>query len=174
MKLTAQQFHRFKKRKGFTLIELLIVVSLLGVLAGLTITVINPTRQRYVTEDGVRRSNLVKLSQALESYCVAEGKCPFDETSTTPDITFGAVETPTLSDAVSVYVKSWPVGSQSTTVSQIKFFYIANSDTDPQNFEVNVDMMSSTNFLRYNSTWGKIMECTSRPTTSWSATCTKP
>jgi len=43
-KLIKKSFHR--KEEGFTLIELLIVVVIIGILAGVLITVINPIRQQ--------------------------------------------------------------------------------------------------------------------------------
>jgi prepilin-type N-terminal cleavage/methylation domain-containing protein len=166
-KNSAQKIHKSKALLGFTLIELLIVVSLLGILAGLALTVINPDRQKKIAEDAVRRSNIEKLSQAIESFCTAEGKCPL-----ATEIVFAATATPTLNASVLVYVKQWPVGSLSTVVADIKYSYYADSTTSPQNFEVNVKMMSSTKYLRYNSSWGQIKECANIPASAWDASCT--
>lgn len=52
-------------KKGFTLIELLIVISVLGILAGIVLTVINPTRQSEKAKEGVIKANVDKLALAL-------------------------------------------------------------------------------------------------------------
>jgi prepilin-type N-terminal cleavage/methylation domain-containing protein len=53
---------------GFTLIELLIVVSVIGILSGLTLTVINPAALRARARDSQRVSDLKKIQTALEAY----------------------------------------------------------------------------------------------------------
>lgn len=56
------------KIKGFTLIELLIVVSVIGILSGLAISVINPSALRAKARDSQRISDLKKVQAALEIY----------------------------------------------------------------------------------------------------------
>lgn len=158
-----------KKNAGFTLVELLIVVVILGILSGLTMNVINTGRQRKVTEDAVRRSNIEKLSQAIEAFCTGEGRCPL-----ATEISFGAASTPTLATNVGIYVKQWPVSTFNTTVADIKYSYYTDSATTPKDFEVSVKMMSSsaTRYLRYNSSWGQIMDCSDVVSGTWGVTCT--
>jgi prepilin-type N-terminal cleavage/methylation domain-containing protein len=159
MKLTAQKFHNFNKRKGFTLIELLIVVSILGILAGLTINVINPTRQRNVAEDGVRRANMEKVSQALESFNAAEGRYP-----TTAERDAYA----TVGSVAGTYIKTWPVGRNGDAYTYAPFTAGA-----PTKFQVSVLKASNTSaYIIYNSDWGKIMECTALPVLAAGATAT--
>ena len=55
-------------RKGFTLIELLIVVSLISILSGIMLGVINVNRVRERAKDGVRKEDLGTISGALERY----------------------------------------------------------------------------------------------------------
>jgi len=52
------------KDGGFTLIELLIVIAIIGILAGIVIAVINPTRQRTKANEAVLRANVAKMCQA--------------------------------------------------------------------------------------------------------------
>ena len=54
------------RKKGFTLIELLIVVSVIGILSGLIISVINPTKLRARARDSQRIADLKKIQTALE------------------------------------------------------------------------------------------------------------
>lgn len=54
--------------KGFTIIELLVVVTLIGILAGMTLTVINSFGLRQKGRDSQRASDLKKYQTALELY----------------------------------------------------------------------------------------------------------
>lgn len=57
-----------KKQKGFTLVELLIVIMIIGVLAGLILTVINSQGIRQKSRDNTRIADLKKIQSALELY----------------------------------------------------------------------------------------------------------
>ena len=54
--------------KGFTLIELLLVILIIGVLTGVTLTVINSGGIRSKARDAQRVSDLKKIQTALELY----------------------------------------------------------------------------------------------------------
>lgn len=60
-----------KKQSGFTLVELLIGISVLGILSGITLSIINPERQRNIAKDSVNKSTLLKLSESIESLKLA-------------------------------------------------------------------------------------------------------
>lgn len=53
-------------KKGFTLVELMLVVVLLGILASVTLTIINPQRMRERARDSTRITDLNKIRTALE------------------------------------------------------------------------------------------------------------
>jgi prepilin-type N-terminal cleavage/methylation domain-containing protein len=57
-----------KKTKGFTLIELLVVISLIAILSGVILSVININGIRQKTRDAQRIADLKKVQTALELY----------------------------------------------------------------------------------------------------------
>lgn len=58
----------FYKRNyvGFTVVELMLVVVLIGILSGLTLSIINPSSQRARARDSQRVADLKKIQTALE------------------------------------------------------------------------------------------------------------
>jgi len=64
------------KNQGLTLIELLLVITIIGILSGITVAVINPTRQKNTALDGVKVSNLQNVAAAIEAYYAGEGIYP--------------------------------------------------------------------------------------------------
>lgn len=56
------------KLKAFTLIELLLVVGLIGILAGVTIAIINPDKIAKKGRDATRKKDMALISSALEQY----------------------------------------------------------------------------------------------------------
>ncbi len=56
-----------QKSSGFTLIELLIVIVIIGILAGVLLTVINPAKQQQKAKESVLRSNVEKGCLALHA-----------------------------------------------------------------------------------------------------------
>lgn len=63
-------------RKGFTLIELVIVIGMIGLLASVLVTLINPLDQLKKSNDAERKSDLSQLRQALEIYYQDNGRYP--------------------------------------------------------------------------------------------------
>lgn len=59
-----KQISYFKIKRGFTLIELLIVISIIGILASITLTSFASAQAK--ARDGVRKSDLTQIKKALE------------------------------------------------------------------------------------------------------------
>jgi len=55
-------------KRGFTLIELLVVIGIIGILAGIVISVINPAQQRVKANQAVMRAS-------VEKACLAAVAC---------------------------------------------------------------------------------------------------
>ena len=133
------------KSEAFTLIELLLVVSMIGIITGATISLINPAKQKQIAEDSVRRSNIEKLAQSVEAHCEGEGVCPAS-----------ADWTNTNSILRTIYIKTFPTDATYT--------YVVNGAS----FEVRVPKSTDpTKYIRYNSVWGQIKDC-SNTTITWS------
>src|SRR3989339_2267431 len=56
-----------RTKKGFTLIELLIVIVLIGILAGIVLTVLDPAQLQRRARETVLRTNVEKVLLALNS-----------------------------------------------------------------------------------------------------------
>lgn len=63
-----------KTHKGFTLLEILLVITLLGILFAIVLSLINPVAQLGRTRDLQRQQNLSQLEQALEKYFIDNGR----------------------------------------------------------------------------------------------------
>lgn len=57
-----------KSGAGFTLIELLIVIAVIGVLAGILVSLINPATQLRKARDTQRKSDLSRIQSSIEIF----------------------------------------------------------------------------------------------------------
>ena len=57
----------FQNNAGFTLIETLLVVGILGIVAGVGVSVINTQQKKADAEDTVKRSNIEKIVLGVKS-----------------------------------------------------------------------------------------------------------
>jgi prepilin-type N-terminal cleavage/methylation domain-containing protein len=63
-------------QRGFTLIELLIVIVIIGILAGVAISVIDPRKQQDRAKDASVKATLGKVALSTEGYVSAYGQAP--------------------------------------------------------------------------------------------------
>lgn len=66
----------FIRKDGFTLVELLIVITVIGILAGGLIVILNPIGQIQKANDAKRKSDLSQIQKVLEQYYNDKGKYP--------------------------------------------------------------------------------------------------
>lgn len=86
-------------QKGFTLIELLVVISIIGVLSSVVLVSLNNAKVR--ARDAVRKSDLRKISTALETYYHSG-----DETYIIPGTGYNGCSCGWFSYQGGIYVKS--------------------------------------------------------------------
>ena len=71
----------YKKHKGFTLVEMIIVTVIIGILAGIVITVINIPRVQAKSRDSKRIGDLKRIQTALELYFADNRVYPIAQTA---------------------------------------------------------------------------------------------
>lgn len=63
-------------KKGFSLVELLVVISVIGIAAGVILVAINPFQQTAKVRDTQRKIDLRNVANALEQYNALNGSYP--------------------------------------------------------------------------------------------------
>lgn len=140
----------FNNRHGFTLVELLIVISLVGILSGVALSIINPKKQRQVAEDGVRQSNLNKYALGIESYGNSVGKYPTE--SKMADANGDGKP-----DDIEVAGFISKIPNNEPTVGVTYTYKVAS---DQSAFAVSVPEAGDSNACyKYQSDWGRVKEC---------------
>lgn len=134
--------------RGFTLIELLIVVSIIGILTGVTVSVINVTRSQNIAKDAVRASTLEKLVQGLEAYTAAEGTNPLDTNTDGNPLNVGSGS----EDVVGIYLSSWPTSEKDALGNLLPYYYAKITENSKEFLCVSVPMATEpTKFIKYVS-----------------------
>jgi prepilin-type N-terminal cleavage/methylation domain-containing protein len=133
----------FRKKDGFTLIELLVVISVLAVLAGLVINVMNTQGFYSRSRDSQRIADLKKIQTALELY--------FSDNRCYPN----SVRNATPGDCVGT--GAWAIVESGTNlVSMLEPNYLNAVPLDPQHATGNADPCGncppSEHRTRYNYT----------------------
>ena len=121
-----------QNKQAFTLIELLVVVSVIGILSGIVLNIINVQRQRDIANDSVSRANLEKASQGLEAYYLVKGTYP------------ATLDTECVSD----FIKIIPDG----------LTYSVNAEGTQALMQILMLSQENT-YLKYLTEAGKIQEC---------------
>lgn len=67
---------KVNRLKGFTLLEILLVVAAIGILAGIVILAINPTKQLGQTRDAQRQVDVNTILNAVYQYSIENGGIP--------------------------------------------------------------------------------------------------
>ena len=78
---------------GFTLIELLVVTTIISILAGVIVSVMNPETQRRRAQDGPLLATFDKITSAVEAYFALYGVVP-----DTPDTCVSTITCPLLQE----------------------------------------------------------------------------
>lgn len=113
-------------RAGFTLLEILLVVAAIGILAGIVIIAINPTKQLGDTRNAQRKTDVNTILNAVYQYAVDSGSIPSTITDTATEIcatgvaaadctTAGLIDLSVLTTAEK-YLVSMPQDPQCSTV----------------------------------------------------------
>lgn len=71
----------FNSWKGFTLIELIITMSVLGVVIGSVVFILNPLEQFQKARDAQRKNDLAQIQRALETFYNDFGRYPENTTN---------------------------------------------------------------------------------------------
>ncbi|MBI3282558.1 prepilin-type N-terminal cleavage/methylation domain-containing protein [Candidatus Curtissbacteria bacterium] len=108
---------KYRKPKGFTLIELLIVITILGILAGLTLVSYSGTQER--ARDSKRKQELDAIKKALElAKQDSTGQYYYPActsyTAGACNLTTGTATIPDLTAGTSPYIKTLPTDPKTT------------------------------------------------------------
>lgn len=130
---------------GFTLIELLVVIVMLGALAGVAITLLNPARSQGRARDGIRVSNVKSLSEGIQSYRQLEGAFPANGDQNDAGSTLRTT-----------YITKWPDPQADDGSIDAVWNYVYQ--TDGQKF-----LVYSPNSLggcyKFQSDWARVLAC---------------
>jgi prepilin-type N-terminal cleavage/methylation domain-containing protein len=146
-------------QNAFTLIELLLVVAVVGTVAGIGISIINPTSQRKTAEDSVKRQNIKEISEGIETFYVVERHYP-EKNSMLP------TGNPCVMAAdwqlLRSYISCKSVEDNNWYGSEYIYNVSPNTDitlNDEKEFCIHVPLSTSTNYIKYCSSWKEIREC---------------
>ena len=134
------------KESGFTLIEIMLVVLVIGILSGITVSLVNSNRQQARAHDAVNLANLDKAVSAIESYYYGEGSYPIIAGATSAG---NPLTVPSANTSLDVYIKTWPTG----------FFYLY--DAASGSFAVYVKRDVDGNYYKFRTTTEDVSLCKS-------------
>lgn len=136
----------YKKELGFTLVELLVVVLVIGALAAVLLSIINPTASEGRGRDGVRLNTVKALAEGIESYRQIEGEYPLNGDPTN-----------SASLLRTTYIKDWPKSiADDGSIDDINWSYVYAQGGSGF-------VLSSPNSrgrcYKYQTDWNGMMDC---------------
>jgi type IV pilus assembly protein PilA len=114
-------------RGGFTLIELLLVIGIIGILAGVVIVSINPTKQLGDARNAQRRSDVNTILNAVYQYSIDHnGNLPSPITSVPSEICRSGLNVDctglvNLNMLTGSYIVGLPIDPQSATATSTNY-----------------------------------------------------
>ena len=131
------------KQSGFNIIELLITIGIIGILAGVTLSLVEPDAQNDRANDSVRLANLEKIVQGIEAYNAAEGSYPADDNDNLNPLDDD--------NGLTTYLRVWPDGEPTGAVYE----YSESGDI----FGVRV-LLNDGSYYKFQTTFNEIRHCT--------------
>ncbi|HSX39431.1 MAG TPA: type II secretion system protein [Candidatus Saccharimonadales bacterium] len=115
------------KNKGFTIIELLLVVSLIAILSGVTLTVLNVSQLQKRPRDAQRVSDLGRMQTALELFFADNRVYPTAASWATASGALAALKPSYISDIPAPPTTPAATGSDPCTAGNSGYFYISDA-----------------------------------------------
>ena len=140
--------------KGFTIVELLLTITIIGILSGVMLSVINVQQQQNRAADAIRISNLERAVEGIEAYYAAEGEYPDDSNGDGNPIDPAVGPADEYGDPLEIYITQWPNGEPAGAV----YDYYVNASQDV--FGVVVESSRIGIGYKYRSDWNEMQECT--------------
>lgn len=146
--LTIRKMLKHKYNKGFTLVELLIAISLIAILSGVLLSVLNPIGIQKKARDSQRVSDLSKIKVALENYFADNRKYP----NTAPVTANTWVKTSALSTFLEngKYINKLPTDPKPTVTANCavngwrEYYYKTNANGTVYILSANLEIAPST------------------------------
>ncbi len=144
---------RVKKFKGFTLIEIIVVITIIGLMATLLITLVNPAKQFQKSNDAKRKADLHQIQAVLELYRSDQGQYPAALPACGSALTAGTT----------TYLQKVPCDPKNTgqfqyqytspTASTYSLIACLENVTDPQKDATNAPNTSGGTYCNGTSAW---------------------